>query len=261
MNRPKLKVVVPTYNAERWIARCLRSIATQSFKNFECLVIDDASTDDTFNVLNGLNFLDDRFVVMRNPENLGPLANTWGGFERLGCRRDPEVVLTLVDGDDHLARIDAFDIIARAYAADPSLLMTYGNYVNDDDRSRGRCEAFPADVVAKRDFRKYRCVVQHLRTCKAKLWNGIKKEDLCYQGTDEFFLAGGDVAYLMPLLDMAGPRYKFVTDILYVYNTNNPLSDCKIRGNEQVNVDDLVRGKPMYPLLEQMTKQSIGAKR
>lgn len=245
----KLKVVVPTFNAERWITDCLRSIATQRFKAFECLVIDDASEDKTFEVINGLKFLDERFLVMRNSVNVGPLANTYNGFERLGCRRDPEAVLTIVDGDDRLAHDGAFDVVRSAYESDPTLLMTYGDYANDYDPRVGKCGSFPADVIANRSFRRHPACVSCLRTFKAKLWNGLIKDDLIDPDTGKFFACGGDVAYCLPLLEMAGSRFKFIRDIIYIYTTDNPHSDFRIRSQEQVRVDQMVRSFPRYPLL------------
>lgn len=245
----RLKIVVPTFNAAPWISACLRSIVTQKFKTFECLVIDDASQDGTYDVIKSLNFLDERFLVMRNSVNVGPLANTYNGFDRLGCRRDPDSVLTIVDGDDRLAHDSAFDIVKSAYEKDPNLLMTYGNYVNDTDMRFGRCSAFPPDVIAGRHFRHHPACVSCLRTFKAKLWNGVLKQDLMDPETGKFFTAGGDVAYCLPLLDMAGSRFKFIEDIIYIYTTGNPLSDFRIRGQEQIRVDKLIRSYPRYPLL------------
>lgn len=243
------KVVVPTYNAAPWIGACLLSIVRQRFRNFECLVIDDASTDGTLDAINRLDFLDERFLVMRNPANAGPLANTYNGFERLGCRRDPEAILTIVDGDDRLAHDGAFDVVRHAYESDPNLLMTYGNYANDTDLSRGKCSAFPGDIIAGRHFRHHPACVSCLRTFKAKLWNGLQKHDLIDPETGVFFAAGGDVAYCLPLLEMAGSRFKFIEEIIYIYTTGNPLSDFRIRGQEQIRVDKLIRSYPRYPLL------------
>lgn len=249
-----MKIVVPVYNGAAWIERCLRSIERQKFRDYECLVIDDASTDETFAVMCDMN-LDDRFIVMRNPKNVGPLANTWNGFERAGCRRGSgEEILTIVDGDDWLAHDDALGVVDRAYRSDPKLLMTYGNYANDTSPTRGVCDPFPQHVVASRGFRRHPCVVSCLRTFKAKLWNKIERGDLIDDETGEFFSAGGDVAYLMPLLDMAGDRFQFITDIIYVYNTGNPLSDWRIRNGEQSRVDRLVRSMPTYPPFAESTK-------
>lgn len=242
------RVVVPTYNAAPWIETCLRSIQDQSYSNFECLVIDDASTDKTFEVLSKLK-LDERFTILRNPVNLGPLANTWHGFERLGCRKTENAILTIVDGDDRLAHDNAFLTVAKVYESDPSLLMTYGNYANDLEPSVGCCGRFDAGTIERRDFRKDRACVSCLRTFKARLWNGLKKKDLINPDTGRFFAAGGDVAYLLPLLDMAGNRFRFIEEIIYFYNTNNPVSDSKIRAQEQVHVDWYIRNLPKYDLL------------
>lgn len=242
------RVVVPTYNAAPWIEACLRSIQTQSHSNFECLVIDDASIDATFEVLSKLK-LDERFTILRNPVNLGPLANTWHGFERLGCRKTENAVLTIVDGDDSLAHDRAFATVAKHYESDPNLLMTYGNYACDVAPLVGMCGRFKETTVQRRDFRKDHACVSCLRTFKARLWNGLKKRDLIHPDTGRFFAAGGDVAYLLPLLDMAGSRFKFIEEILYFYNTNNPVSDSRIRAQEQMKVDWFVRSLPKYPLL------------
>lgn len=244
----RFKIIVPTYNSAPWIEGCLRSIAEQTHREFECLVIDDASTDSTLEVLAGLR-LDERFTILRNPVNLGPLANTWFGFERLGCRRDLEAVLTIVDGDDRLAHSRAFEIVRGAYETDPNLLLTYGNYANDRSPDIGMCGRFNDATIQQRNFRKVDCCVSCLRTFKARLWNGLKREDLIDPKTRRFFSAGGDVAYLLPLLDMAGSRFKFIDEIIYYYNTRNPISDSQIRAQEQIRVDKIIRGMAKYPLL------------
>lgn len=245
----KLKILVPAFNAKQWITDCLLSIVNQKFKAYECLIIDDASTDGTFDVINNLKFLDERFLAMRNSVNVGPLANTYNGFERLGCRRDPEAILTIVDGDDRLAHNGALDVVKNAYDADPGLLMTYGNYSDDKSPDVGKCGAFPPDIIASRQFRTHPACVSCLRTFKAKLWNGLIKDDLIDPDTGKFFSCGGDVAYCLPLLEMAGSRFRFIQEIIYIYTTNNPLSDFRIRWQEQLRVDKLVRSYPRYPLL------------
>ena len=45
MNSPKISIIVPVYNAEKYLHRCIDSILTQTFGDFELLLIDDGSTD------------------------------------------------------------------------------------------------------------------------------------------------------------------------------------------------------------------------
>ena len=45
MNNPQISVIVPVYNAEKWLRRCVDSILAQTFTDFELLLIDDGSTD------------------------------------------------------------------------------------------------------------------------------------------------------------------------------------------------------------------------
>jgi glycosyltransferase involved in cell wall biosynthesis len=45
--KPKISIIVPVYNVESYLARCIDSILNQSFKNFELILVNDGSTDDS----------------------------------------------------------------------------------------------------------------------------------------------------------------------------------------------------------------------
>ena len=66
---PKVSVIVPMYNAERFINFCVASILEQTFKNFELILVDDCSTDKTLDVVK--NFSDKRIKILRTKKNLG----------------------------------------------------------------------------------------------------------------------------------------------------------------------------------------------
>lgn len=67
----KFSVIIPTYNYGHFITACLNSVLLQTYDNWECLIMDNASTDDTENKC--ASFLNDqRFIYHRLPENNGP---------------------------------------------------------------------------------------------------------------------------------------------------------------------------------------------
>ena len=72
---PLVSVLVPARNEEHNIERCIRSLQNQLYKNFEILVLNDNSTDDTLNILNRINAEDSRIKVI----NGDPLPDDWYG--------------------------------------------------------------------------------------------------------------------------------------------------------------------------------------
>ena len=60
----KISVVVPVYNSEKYINRCLDSIAAQTFSDFECIVVNDGSTDSSAEIINCYAKKDYRFLVI-----------------------------------------------------------------------------------------------------------------------------------------------------------------------------------------------------
>ncbi|KAA9149742.1 glycosyltransferase family 2 protein [Amycolatopsis acidicola] len=74
MTRPAVSVCIPAYQAERYLAQTLRSVLAQTFEDFEVVVLDNACTDATPEILR--RFDDPRLRVLRN-ESVLPLAENW----------------------------------------------------------------------------------------------------------------------------------------------------------------------------------------
>lgn len=67
----KISVIMPAYNAEKWIARAILSLQNQTFEDWELCVVDDASTDNTIQVIENLMREEKRIRLEKNDVNLG----------------------------------------------------------------------------------------------------------------------------------------------------------------------------------------------
>lgn len=70
---PSISVIMAAYNAERFVLRSVQSVLAQTHSDFELLVVNDASTDSTLEVLSGID--DPRLRVLSNTRNLGPVGS------------------------------------------------------------------------------------------------------------------------------------------------------------------------------------------
>jgi glycosyltransferase involved in cell wall biosynthesis len=77
---PKVSILIPVYNRAGLIVRCLTSALAQTHTNIEVVVSDNASTDDTWSVVNRLAASDSRVRPFRNDSNLGPVRNWIAGL-------------------------------------------------------------------------------------------------------------------------------------------------------------------------------------
>ncbi|WP_341875751.1 glycosyltransferase family 2 protein [Defluviitalea saccharophila] len=95
INNPEVSVVLPIYNSEEYIEETLESILSQSYKNFELIIINDGSTDRSLDIINSFTRIDDRIIFL--------------------SRRNKGLVCSLNEGislarGKYIARCDADDI-------------------------------------------------------------------------------------------------------------------------------------------------------
>jgi|GEM_PF-729059 len=100
MSNPAVTVLMPAFNAGRFIAASIRSVLAQDFEDFELLVIDDGSTDETARIAEG--FRDKRIRLIRNAGNQGLVATL-----NQGLREARASLVARQDADD-LCRRDRF---------------------------------------------------------------------------------------------------------------------------------------------------------
>lgn len=93
MMPPKISVILPTYNRRHILPRTIASVLAQDEKNFELIIVDDCSTDDTASYLASLS--DRRIRVLRPPNNLGT-----AGARNLGLKSAQADIVALLDDDD-----------------------------------------------------------------------------------------------------------------------------------------------------------------
>lgn len=67
--RPKVSVILPVFNQERYVKEAVNSIIRQSFRDFELIIVDDGSTDDSFKIISRIK--DPRIKIIRNKKNIG----------------------------------------------------------------------------------------------------------------------------------------------------------------------------------------------
>lgn len=77
----KISIVIPVFNTEKYLDRCIQSAINQTLKEIEIICIDDGSTDNSLNILNKYKSIDNRVKVFQNNENKGPSYTRNVGLE------------------------------------------------------------------------------------------------------------------------------------------------------------------------------------
>lgn len=109
MNDNKLiSIVVPVYNVESYISRCINSILRQTYRNIEVVLVDDGSTDSSGDICDSYALLDSRITVIHKLNGgLSDARNT-------GVRQCKGELVSLIDSDDVISS-DFIELLYRAY--------------------------------------------------------------------------------------------------------------------------------------------------
>jgi glycosyltransferase involved in cell wall biosynthesis len=73
--KPLVSICIPTYNGAQYLHECLNSVLSQSFSNYQVIIVDDQSSDNTWEILNQYAIQDNRISLFKNEHNLGLVGN------------------------------------------------------------------------------------------------------------------------------------------------------------------------------------------
>ena len=118
---PKISVIIPVYNADKYLEEALSSIANQTFKDFEVIAIDDGSTDKSLEILKKWQRQDSRFII-KSRENKGFAETLNEAFAQARGK-----YIARMDADD-VSLLDRFENQYAHMEANPNCVAVGGRY-------------------------------------------------------------------------------------------------------------------------------------
>lgn len=122
---PKISIIVPAYNEEKRIRRCLDSIINQTFSDFEVICIDDSSKDSTFDIMSEYESLDNRFFAYKNTEGKG-----LSSARNFGLKKTKADYVCFVDSDDFI-QPQMYEFLYKAIIEN-NVSMSICNFIRTD---------------------------------------------------------------------------------------------------------------------------------
>ena len=104
MSNPKISVIIPVYNVEKYLSECLDSIVNQTFKDIEVICVNDCSTDNSLSILKEYASKDKRIKIISISSNRG-----CGYARKIALREASGEYILLCDSDDKYSYNEAFE--------------------------------------------------------------------------------------------------------------------------------------------------------
>lgn len=183
---PLFSIIVPLFNKEPYLEACLESIKNQTEQSWECIVIDDGSTDNSVSIARKFEKNDARFKVLRQ-KNAGPSV-----ARNYGIRESRGELLHFMDADDYYPILDTLKLINDAYSKDKPMAIsgniliynTASDTVNDSISVNSKIVTYQTFEELQNDYYFTRFFFNR----KFILKNDISFPEYTYVGEDPVFL-------------------------------------------------------------------------
>lgn len=202
-----VSVIIPMYNAERYIRDCLDSLTRQSYTNFEVIIIDDGSLDDSYNIALSYASIDSRFYVVQQ-NNSGPAV-----ARNLGLTLHKGEYVFFLDADDFLTD-DALHLCIDKIQTDNTDIIygdcySYSNGKLIDKKERFKHGKYSSDEMI------YKLLTHD---CINSVWGKLYRSNLL---TDIKFndnlTIGEDMLFNLYVLCNKSVTVGFINEKVYVY--------------------------------------------
>lgn len=236
MEEKKINIITTFYNCEKYIEQCLNSLLTQKYSNYHIYLVNDASTDNSDNVIKAtIGEKNARVTYIKNEKNKTALENI---IYILNNFLEPESIYILVDGDDFLLGNKVFSYVNDIFTIGiggknkidyNSELMNlrqtnkvYFSYGSASWSNGNKCFSRPYSEDAFRFIKKQPYLISHLRCFLGLVWEEMIRQypnmDFAKDKNGEFYKSGYDTILCIPMLMVCGFKHTFYNSTpLYFY--------------------------------------------
>ena len=202
---PLVSIVIPVYNVQRYILKCLESITAQTYQNLEVLIVDDGSTDNSSTIINEYILGKSNYIYIRQ-DNLG-----LGGARNTGIANSHGEFILFPDSDDWLHEDYVKKLVETAIETGADIVECNSTQVweNGDTRNRtyNNTESRTIDDGSKE---------QYLETVSYVVWNKIFRREIIGETRFPEHMSKQDYAWT-PIIVARAKKIVTITDSLYYY--------------------------------------------
>lgn len=204
----KISIIVPVYNAELYVERCLESICNQTYKNIEILVIDDGSTDNSFKICKEFEKKDARVkLIHKDNEGVSRTRN-------VALEQASGSYIMFVDSDDWIKE-NMCQLMLNSITDEESdvAICEYIHYIERENKEK-KIE------INDYGYREFKDIISDDRTKAGGFsWNKMIRKDRINYNFDENIHNFENLLFLLRNSD-AIKKFSIVHEALYVYNIN-----------------------------------------
>ena len=198
----KISIIVPAYNSEKTIKRCINSILHQTYRNFELVVVDDGSNDKTPQLLDDYALLDERIKVIHKAN--GGVSSA----RNVGLENATGEYITFCDADDLLLEY-ALENYIKSFGSNKSVDAVFSKYISMESSKEPSHDV--CSIVSRHNIidkiNAVKIAYSYNEKYYVTIWNKAFKRSLIFRNGDYLhfsdFSWGEDELWLMQLLDVA----------------------------------------------------------
>ena len=212
--RPIASIIIPVYNSEKYLAQCLDSILSQTCKNFEVILVNDGSTDNSWKICEKYCKKDTRFKLI-NKQNSGVASARNEGLKKaignyiMFLDSDDKMFPRCIEESVKIALSNNVDIVKFSYIKKKGIL-----------RKMYRYDSLVNHVISKDDFNEkiFRNIFCNYDF--TNVWTMLISADIAKKVRFEEYNVGEDFLYSVKCLCLCKSIY-IINKALYVYRINS----------------------------------------
>lgn len=206
-----ISIIIPAYNAEKTIERCIKSIKNQDYDNIEIIVIDDGSTDLTRNILEGLKKqVGNLKVYTKKNEGVSVARN-------LGIEKSNGEFIIFVDSDDYI-NVNMCSTLIKYMHDNVDMVICGFKEIKNKELI---CNEIPCEELLDNYF-KISDIFNEIYYSKLlnQPWNKIFRKDKIVKNFNEKKVNGEDIEFVLEYLKN-NRNFTFCSEVLYINDTSN----------------------------------------
>jgi len=204
----KFSILIANYNNGKFFKTCYESILTQTYTNWEAIILDDCSTDDSVEVIRSIIGGDERFKLFENDKNYG-VGVTKSKLIELSNGQ----IIGFVDPDDAIT-FNAIHSSVKVFKRNQNVVLTYSNFV--------RCDESLIPINIAKSTRQVRNNDKYFFNCPVQIVNFVSFRKFAYEETtkiDPTLRIAEDQDLYMKLYEKG--VFKFINEANYYYRMHS----------------------------------------